>query len=254
MNVGLVLSGGGVKGIAHIGVIKALEENNIYPTHISGSSAGAVIGAFYAAGYSPNEILTFFKKTPLLTLSRYAFRKPGFIDTDKFHDDFIKYFPIDNFKMLKKNLYVTAVDMLEGKIKIFKEGELIKPLLASAAYPGIFSPVTIDNVVYADGGILDNFPVSPLKHICEQIIGVYISPIGKIGPNKLKHSLSVLDRALRINFSYGYHEKFSDCDLLVLMGELKKYGLFDKNGIDEIFNIGYKIALKRIELFKKSKV
>ena len=66
MNVGLVLSGGGVKGVAHIGVIKALEENNIYPTHISGSSAGAVFGAFYAAGYSPEEMLTFFKTIPSL--------------------------------------------------------------------------------------------------------------------------------------------------------------------------------------------
>jgi len=252
MNIGLVLSGGGVKGVAHIGVIKALEENNIYPTHISGSSAGAIFGAFYAAGYSPEEMLTFFKTIPLFNLNRYAFRKPGFIDTDKFHDDFKKYFPLDNFNSLQKKLFITTVDMLNGHIKVFDKGELIRPFLASAAFPGIFSPVTIDKGVYADGGILDNFPVAPLKQICDQIIGVYISPIAVIKPEKLKHSLNVLDRAIKINFSNGSRLKFSACDLVIHPDSLSKYGLFDKNGIDEIFTIGYQEALKSIEKYKNS--
>ena len=250
MNVGLVLSGGVVKGVAHIGVIKALEENNIYPTHISGSSAGAVFGAFYAAGYSPEEMLTFFRTIPLFNLNRYAFRKPGFIDTDKFHEDFKKYFPKDNFNTLQKKLFITTVDMLNGCVKIFDKGELIRPFLASAAFPGIFSPVTIDNGVYADGGILDNFPVAPLRDICEQIIGVYISPIAKITSEKLKHSLNVLDRAIKINFSNGSQLKFSECDLVINPPSLSKYGLFDKNGIDEIFNIGYQTTLDKLREHK----
>ncbi len=91
--------------------------------------------------------------------------------------------------------------MLNGNIKIFDKDELIRPFLASAAFPGIFSPVTIGNGVYADGGILDNFPVEPLKQICDLIIGVYISPpIVIITKEKLKHSLNVLDRAIKINF------------------------------------------------------
>jgi len=251
MDIGLVLSGGGIKGVAHIGVIKALEENNIYPTHISGSSAGAVIGAFYASGYSPEEMLAFIKTTPLFNFNRYTFRKPGFIDTDKFYVDFKKYFPEDNFNTLQKKLFVTAVDMLNGHIKVFHKGQLIKPFLASAAFPGIFSPVTIDDSVYADGGILDNFPLSPLKLICGQIIGAYISPITKIKANGLKHSLNVLDRAIKINFSNNSRMKFPECDLLIYLDTLNKYNLFDKNHIDEIFNIGYQEAQRMIKENKK---
>ena len=246
MSLGLVLSGGGVKGVAHIGVIKALEENNIYPTHISGSSAGAVVGAFYAQGYKPEEILAFFKTTPLFNFSRYTYRKPGFIDTDKFYKDFKKYFPKDNFNTLQKKLFITTVDMLNGKIKVFEKGELIKPFLASVAFPGIFSPVTINNGVYADGGILDNFPIAPLRLNCENIIGIYLSPLTKIEPDRLKHSLSVLDRAIKINFSNGSSLKFPECDLLIDPDSLNKYGLFDKNSIDNIFDVGYQTAMKII--------
>ena len=85
--------------------------------------------------------------------------------------------------------------MLNGNIKIFDKGELIRPFLASAAFPGIFSPVTIDMGVYADGGILDNFPVAPLKQICDQIIGVYISPIAIINTRKAKTLLECIGQS-----------------------------------------------------------
>ena len=140
--------------------------------------------------------------------------------------------------------------MLNGCVKIFEKGELIRPFLASAAFPGIFSPVTIANGVYAEGGILDNFPVTPLKEICDQIIGVYISPIAKITPEKLKHSLNVLDRAIKINFSNSSQLKFSECDLVINPPSLSKYGLFDKNGIDEIFKIGYQTTLDKLREHK----
>jgi NTE family protein len=75
---GLVLSGGGIRGLAHVGVIKALEEEGIYPSYIAGASAGAIVGAFYAAGYSGEEILAFFQKTSLFSLDKYAYEKPGY--------------------------------------------------------------------------------------------------------------------------------------------------------------------------------
>ena len=83
-NYGLVLSGGGVRGMAHIGAIKALEKHGIFPTCIAGASAGAIVGAFYAAGYACEEILAFFHSTSLFSINKYAYRKPGLLDTDKF--------------------------------------------------------------------------------------------------------------------------------------------------------------------------
>lgn len=251
MSIGLALAGGGMKGIAHIGAIKALEDNNIHPTHISGSSVGAIVGAFYASGYSPEEMVAFFKEIPLFNPNRYGFGKPGLINTENFYEDFKKYFPDDNFNALQKKLFITAVDMLNGSIKIFTEGDLIMPVLASSAFPGICSPVSINGILYADGGILDNFPIAPLKLNCEQIIGVYVSPLDEIKTENLKYAVDVLQRAIRINFSNASSQKLTQRDLLIYP-LLSKFGMFDKNHIDEIFNIGYETAINKIKTLEKS--
>lgn len=246
-NIGLVLSGGGVRGMAHIGAIKALEEHGIFPDIVSGSSAGAVVGALYCHGYSPDEMMEFFRLTPLFHINRFAFGKPGFIDTDKLYSDFEKYFKHNDFSGLNKKLYVTAVDMLNGRIKVFESGKLIRPLLASSAFPGLFSPVSIENILYSDGGILDNFPISPLKDSCKKVIGVYASPLSNIEQDSLKYSVNVLERAIRINYSKRSHEKFKNCDLLIKPMELAKFGLLEFSKMDDIFQIGYRCAKKEID-------
>lgn len=250
MSIGLALSGGGMKGIAHIGAIKALEENNIYPTHISGSSMGAIVGAFYASGYPPEEMVAFFKAVPIFNPNRYGFGKPGLINTENFYEDFKKYFPEDNFKALQKKLFISTVDMLNGGLKIFNEGELIRPILASSAFPGICSPVAVNGSLYADGGILDNFPIAPLKKECKQIVGVYVSPLDEIKADNLKYAVDVLQRAIRINFSNASFQKFAQCDLLIYP-PLAKFGMFDKNNIDEIFNIGYETTQNKLKELEK---
>ena len=245
--LGLVLSGGGVRGVAHIGVIKALLENGIEPQVVSGSSAGAVVGALYCAGYSPDQMLEFFKMTPLFHINKFAFSKPGFIDTDKFYTDFSKYFPTNDFNSLKKKLFVTTVDLCNGLIKVFDTGNLIKPLLASSAFPGLFSPVKINEILYADGGILDNFPTAPLLDNCETLIGVYASPLNKISPDGLKYSVNVLERAIRINYSKRSRAKFRHCGLLINPPRLVDYGLLDIGKIKEIYQIGYDSAIDAIK-------
>ena len=242
--IGLVLSGGGVRGIAHIGAIKALREYGIEPDVVSGSSAGAVVGALYCMGYTPEQMFEFFTLTPLFRLNKFAFLKPGFIDTDKFYTDFKKFFGADDFSELKKQLYVTTVDLCHGKLKVFSDGQLIKPLLASSAFPGLFSPVSIDETLYGDGGILDNFPTDPIKRRCANIIGVYASPLSKIEPAGLKHSINVLERAIRINYSKRSRKKFQDCNLMISPLELVNYGLLDVGKMDEIYQIGYRCTLE----------
>lgn len=244
--LGLVLSGGGIRGVAHIGVIKALLENGIEPQVVSGSSAGSVVGALYCQGYSPDQMLEFFKIIPLFHINKFAFSKPGFIDTDKFYGDFKKYFPHNDFNGLKKKLFVTTVDLCDGLIKVFNAGKLIEPLLASSAFPGLFSPVKINEVLYADGGILDNFPIDPLLDSCETLIGVYASPLNRISPNGLKHSVNVLERAIRINYSKRSREKFQHCGLLINPSRLVDFGLFDIGRIEEIYQIGYDSAIDAI--------
>lgn len=243
----LVLSGGGVRGMAHIGAIKALEEHGIECDLVSGSSAGAVVGALYCHGYSPEQMKEFFEEVPLFNITRFAFGKPGFIDTDKFYKDFNKYFRFDDFNCLKKKLYVTTVDMLKGEMRVFSEGELIRPLLASSAFPGLFSPVWIDGTLYSDGGILDNFPIDPVKEDVGRLIGVYVSPLDIIQPESLKYSVNVLERAIRINYSRRSSQKFEHCDLLIRPPKLVDFGLLDVGKMEEIYRVGYETTKKELE-------
>ena len=255
--LGLVLSGGGVRGIAHIGAIKALLEHGIVPDIVSGSSAGSVVGALYCNGYSPVEMMEFFKQTPLFHINKFAFSKPGFIDTDKFYPDFKKYFKHDDFSLLKRKLFVTTVDMCAGELKVFESGQLIRPLLASSAFPGLFSPVMIDHILYADGGILDNFPIAPILNRCDRLIGVYASPLNRIESNGLKYSVSVLERAIRINYSKRSHAKFKNCHLMVNPVKLVDFGLLDVGKVQVIHEIGYEStcdalrACDNLEQFQK---
>ncbi|WP_117880437.1 patatin-like phospholipase family protein [Aureibaculum luteum] len=251
MNIGLVLSGGGARGAAHIGVIKALSEHKIHPSHISGTSAGAIVGALYAAGVDWSEMLNFFKTITLFNRHKYAYRKPGFIDTDKFYNSFKVYFKEDNFAALQKPLYITATDIVKGTLKIFNTGELIRVVLASASFPGVFTPMEIEGSYYVDGGTLNNFPVEPLKNDCDKIIGVFVNPLKKIEIENLKHSYNVVERAYKIKSVAESAAKFSDCDLIVKPEVLSDYSTFSMNNVQAIFEIGY---TSTIALLKKNKL
>jgi len=155
--IGIALSGGGIKGAAHIGVLKFLLEMGIQPSVFSGSSAGALVGAFAAANYPPEEILAFFKSTNIFSPSNFAWGKPAFINTHKFEDSLKTYFPEDCFEALHHTLYVSVTDITHGLTKVYHQGPLIKILMASSAYPVLFSPIEMDNVLYADGAFSITF-------------------------------------------------------------------------------------------------
>lgn len=246
-NVGLVLSGGGVRGIAHLGVIKALEEHHIRVRAISGASAGAIVGAFYAAGHSWEHILEFFKSTPLFSWQNYSYRKPGLLDTDKFQKAFAAYLPDDDFQGLERKLYVSTTDICTGKNQIFSEGKLIRKVLASAAFPIVLSPVRIRGVLYADGGITNNFPIEPLRGNSDYIIGSYVNPLDTIDGKALTSSMAVMERAFKIGMATLSESKFSDCNLLVAPRQLTEIGTFSLNRIDEVFEIGYTAACQALE-------
>jgi len=243
-NLGIVLSGGGVRGVAHIGLLQALSENNIHPQVISGTSAGALVGALYAAGYEAKDMLTFFKTTPLFGFSFYATAKPGLLDSEKYRQFFERYFPVDNFSDLHKRLFVGATDIANARGVLFEEGELIRPLLASAALPPLFTPVEIDNKLYVDGGIMDNFPVEPLTYECTQIIGSYVNPVSKLSKKYFTNSAKVFRRAADLRLYADSQFKFSQCKYVFEPEALSKFGLLDTKQIDVIFKIGYETACR----------
>lgn len=245
--IGLVLSGGGHRGAAHAGAIMALEEYDIFPNIVSGTSAGALVGALYANGYNPKEILSVFKKIKIFSFSRYARKKPGLVDTDTFYQFLLQYLPENSFETLQKRLFVTATDLVNGTIEVFNTGDLVSSILASASFPGIFTPVAIGNSLYSDGGILDNFPVDPIKRQCDELYGIYVSPIKKMKISDFKHSYNVMDRAFHLRMHRISVAKFPICDFVVYPDELCNHGLFSTNQLDEVFEIGYRTTLLELK-------
>jgi len=240
---GLVLSGGGSRGLAHAGVLSALTEAGLEPECLSGTSAGALVGALFAAGFDAERTLDFFETTSPFRLKRLAsFGKPGWVDTTKIEGDIRPFFPEDSFDALERKLFVTATDLVTGGAEVFSSGPLIRPLLASASIPLVFTPTEIEGRLYADGGIVDNFPVDPLLGLCDVILGVYASPLSKLEKNEFGSSFEVTQRALEIGMYQASHKKFHMVDLVVAPRELRRFATFDTKRHREIVELGYNAA------------
>ena len=161
MQIGLVLGGGGARGFAHIGVLRALAERKIEPVAIAGCSMGGIVGALFAAGHGPNQIFGFFENlnwTRILDVSHMGALMGGRGIAHQMR----KHLP-QRFEDLKLPLRVTAVDVQEGRTVTLWDGDLIAALRATSAIPGIFSPVEVDGCVLVDGGLLSNVPVEEMR-------------------------------------------------------------------------------------------
>ncbi|WP_437396030.1 patatin-like phospholipase family protein [Flagellimonas lutimaris] len=246
-SIGLVLSGGGVRGMAHIGLIKAMREHNIEANVVAGTSIGALVGALYANNNTVEEMLDFFKKVPLFQYSFFTINKPGFIDTERYASIFQKFFPKNTFESLERPLYVVATDLLSGKEKVFNNGQLIKPLLASAALPPVFSPVDIDDILYADGGIMNNFPKEYVEDKTEFIIGSNVSATVPLQKKDLRNSFQLTGRVTSLMIHASNDEKLRECNLFIEPKELDQIGVLDKKGIENAFNIGYEHGSRALE-------
>lgn len=244
-SLGLVLSGGGTKGLAHAGVLKFLEENNLKPQQIAGTSAGSIVGALYAGGKSPEEILDFFKSIYFFNWKHFTFKKAGLIDSDVFKMYFDTFFQEKTIGDLKIDLHIAATDLVKGKLKIFEnETKIVDAVLASSSFPGILSPYKVEGNLYSDGGILNHFPTDVLQGRCESIIGVYVSPIQKIDEKDLNSIKAVTTRAFELLSANSNQNKFNICDWVIAPEELSAFGTFETNKakMDKIFEIGYNAA------------
>jgi NTE family protein len=246
-SIGLILSGGGSKGIAHAGVLQFLEEKKILPLQIAGSSAGAIVAALYGSGKSPESILEFFKSIYFFHWRHFTFSKAGLIDSESFKEYFYHIFKETTLSELKFPVHITATDMIKGKSKIFSpETKTIDAILASSSFPGIMSPYEIDGNLYSDGGILNHFPTDILKDKCDTLIGVYVSPIQKIKSRDLTSIKSVTARAFDLLSENSSIHKFDHCQWLIKPAALSQYSTFEtsKINMEAIFNIGYESAKK----------
>lgn len=245
-SIGLVLSGGGIKGMAHIGLLKALDEAHIKISHISGASIGAIVGALYANGTSIAEMMDFFRYTPLFKYNFYSVNKPGFINTHHYKSIFQSYIENDSFESLSIRLNVVATDLFEGNTVCFNKGELITPVLASSALPPFFSPIEIQGRLYADGGITNNFPVEYITAQCDYVIGSNVVSLRTIDEKELHSSWQLMTRATKLLMYSSNKNRLALCDLLIQPAGLDQIGVLDKKGIERAFEIGYQNAIETL--------
>lgn len=252
-NLGISLSGGGAKGFAHLGVLQALNEHNLFPEIISGTSAGAFAGVLYADGNSPEECINLFKKKKFGRFAKLTVPGGGFFNTTPFNDFLKHHLKAKTFEDLKVDLHVVTTNIEDGKIKVFNSGSLIEPVVASCAVPIVFKPVQIDNKHYVDGGLVKKFPVSIIRKKCEKIIGVNVSPAVA---SEYKNSINyVAERSFSSISNSNVYSDSKLCDYLLESEKLSKYAMFDLKHIEEIFELGYEITqqflVQNAESFKR---
>ncbi|MBK7963958.1 MAG: patatin-like phospholipase family protein [Bacteroidetes bacterium] len=223
MKVQLCLSGGGARGFAHLGVVEALNEMGVEVSRISGTSAGAMAGAFLAAGYDPRLVLELLIEHKIFRMFRGAFNG-GLLKMNKVEAFLDQYLPI-TFADLKLPMYIAVTDLLSGKVYFMNEGNIKQIILGSCSIPGLFKPVNYNQMLLVDGGVLNNLPIEPLQNYKDPIFGVHVNPVGELP--KISSTWSVLERAFHLCVFSNTVYREAKCDLLIEPQALMNTKVFD---------------------------
>jgi NTE family protein len=189
--VGLVLSGGAMRGAAHLGVLQVLEEEGIQPDLVVGVSAGSVVGGLCCAGLSPAELQKIAKSMSWKRLARLTRPGLGFFDIGGLETLINELTGNATFQDLEIPFAATAVDILSGEMVIFREGPLARAIRASCSVPGIFSPMLDGNRLLIDGGVLNNLPVG----VARDLGADYLIAVDLLAPpiNPMKRPQTILE-------------------------------------------------------------
>ncbi len=281
MRFGLALSGGALRGVAHVGVLKALSENGLYPSYISGTSAGSMVAALYACGYSAVEM----EKTAL-TLDKgiYDPDYPGMLRgimqwilrRDFDWDGFLKGDEVEKLmkrltkgiliKEVKMPLAITAVDINAGNTVMFvsrKRGltdtrhviykddvPLYKAVRASTAIPSVFQPVIIDGMRLVDGGVTENVPAGVLRQMgAKVVIGINLGYSGQ-RRSEVNNILEIGSQAIDIMAYQITRLKTSPCDLMI-NPDIYDIGMTEFHRVAECIQRGYESIISNLPAIKK---
>lgn len=277
MKIGLALSGGAIRGIAHAGAIKALEENGIKITAIAGTSSGSIVSALYAMGYSPNGIHTLFKRyaKKVLQIDRHIIWKEAksYLLKKKIEDNGLKsgkeleelYNTLALQKHFKKitdikmPLFITATDILnetsyicssvkrndDTYINNISIGEAVR---ASSTFPMLYKPFKFKNHIFLDGGILDNVPAKVLKdNGVKKILSINFD---EYETDENSPALNLLTKVLDLMCNKIAKESINYSDYLLTV-PTDTLGMLDIDKIDYGFNLGYETAMKKMSEIKE---
>jgi len=241
---GLVLSGGGTRGFAHLGVIAALFDKGIKPDIISGTSAGAIAGAFIAAGKNPRDILETFKKGSFFTYTKLQIPRDGLMKLDGLKELYHREIPAKNLEDLDIPFFVAISNLNKGTVEYRNTGPLGETVLASSSIPILFAPVLIGDDLYVDGGLMDNIPIEPIKHDCNQIIVSNISPINPM--EKIKNLIHIATRTFYMSVNANMKQVRKYATVYIEPEGINNYEILSRTHADELFELGYNSTMKTL--------
>jgi NTE family protein len=245
-DLGLVLSGGGARGFAHLGVYEAIKELGLKPAIIGGVSAGSIIGAFIADGKSPAEAFEILTSKSLFNFVKIAFPRKGFVRMDAFEKMLRTELNAKNIENLSIPLKIFATNLNTAELEAFDKGDLVDAIIASSSIPVIFEPRLINKQLYLDGGLINNFPADILREHCKTLIGVNLNPLGYAEDiNNLK---KIAERCFHIFVRNHASSKMDICDYYIEPPELDKISILNTSHAQEIFDYGYKEAMKVLKV------
>lgn len=243
--LGVALSGGGARGFAHVGALKALEEAGMKPDVIAGVSAGAVAAVMYAAGVPLDEMLSLFTSTKFTDFARPSLiHGDGMFSLMRFKQFIEEATGIDRLENLRIPTYVGVTDLDHGEPAEFHEGPLGERVVASCSIPIVFSPVEIDGIHYVDGGVLRNLPAWIIREKCETLIGINVSPL-----RTFEYKKSFLDIGMRtynLMAKANQQQDMDICDHVIITPELIHYQVFNLKDIHKAYLSGYAAAHRAI--------
>lgn len=237
---GIVFSGGGVRGFAHAGALKALNEHGIFPDAISGVSAGALAGVLYADGYSPDEMLDIFNHLELYKLLKFSGFKLGLLQPSGLRKLLKNTLRAKEFQELKIPLTIGCTNIDLAETEYFSEGEILDPLMASLAFPFLIKPQLIAGNHYVDGGLMNNLPVQPLLGRCNKIIGIHVNALS--GKSGFTGSRNYLDHVIHLGLRANMLPHIGLCDMFIEPPELNNYHLLKISAATAIFKKGYEFT------------
>ena len=240
--VGLALSGGGARGVAHAGAIKAMLEVGLKPDIVAGVSAGSIVASMYAAGISPDDMVEIFATARFSDFCELTVPKDGFFRMDGFKKMLRKKIPYTNIEDLPMPVVIAATDFDHGKKVAFESGPLAERICASCSIPVVFKPVRIDGVRYVDGGVLDNMPAWAIRSRCRFLVGINCSPVSA---NKVPKTnlISIALRSYEMMMKNNSAADLSQCDMVITTDEIANYKVFNLQGLKKVFDSGYRSTM-----------
>ena len=250
--MGVFLSGGGALGFAHIGMLQAMEEEGITPDYVAGASMGALVGAVYSAGKSPEEIKKIvldeklYRKSRLFSLSGAKVKGVSLSSHKKVRKILEKYIGTDNFAELQRHYMVSVSNLTQSTTEVKDSGShLIDWVLASMSIPAVFEPVVMDGNIYIDGGSLNHFPTKEIREKVDILIGVDVMP--ERDTLVIKNIPDMISSYVHSVAMISGKEGRALCDYLIDSPAINYYRIMDFEKFEEIYNYGYETMKKYLE-------